>query len=165
MIYDSAGETFVKLEDGLWTVIAVNEGFSQGFPASPVFAAIILKEVLTKLQADLAQRAIKRKSAGDPGDDNSGSLAIILAYVDDCNSLLHHDDVKFFLDRFVQLATPLGAILNTEKSRILTSTSGKLLVNQLLTSNNAAPSHARANHYNNLYPLTPVSSSMENIYQ
>jgi hypothetical protein len=55
-----------------------------------------------------------------------------LAYVDDCNVLLHHEDVLFFLDRFKQLAEPLGAVLNTEKTRILTSTTGSSLVNKLL---------------------------------
>jgi hypothetical protein len=37
LIYDGKGETFVRLENGQWTVILVSEGFSQGCPASPVF--------------------------------------------------------------------------------------------------------------------------------
>ena len=47
LIYDGPGETFVKLEDGSWTVITVNEGFSQGCHASPTFAAIVLNDILT----------------------------------------------------------------------------------------------------------------------
>jgi hypothetical protein len=136
LIYDGVGETFVKLEDGSWTVIAVQEGFSQGCPASPVFAAIVLNEILTQLHKELALRAALRKSRGDTGDDNDGTLALILAYVDDCNILLHLDDVKFFLDRFVQLASPLGAVLNTEKTRILTATNGTPVTTTLLTSSN-----------------------------
>ncbi|KAL7502262.1 hypothetical protein ACHAXN_000775, partial [Cyclotella atomus] len=134
LIYDGVGETFVKLEDGTWTVIAVNEGFSQGCPASSVFAAIVLNEILTQLHKDFALRAAPRKSTSAPGDDNDGTLALTLAYVDDCNSLLHLNDVKFFLDRFVQLASPLGAILNTEKTRILTATNGTPVTRTLLTS-------------------------------
>jgi hypothetical protein len=30
LIYDGSGETFVRLEDGEWRIIAVTEGFSQG---------------------------------------------------------------------------------------------------------------------------------------
>jgi hypothetical protein len=135
LIYDGPGETFVRLEDGTWTVIAVNEGFSQGCPASPVFAAIVLNEILTQLQTELNLRAQERKLKGDFSDDKHGCIAIILAYVDDCNILLHHDDVLFFLERFVALATPLGAILNTEKTRILTTTTGSSLVDAFLNSN------------------------------
>lgn len=48
-----------------------------------------------------------------------------MGYVDDVNILLHHVDVKFFVDCFVELATPLGARLNTLKTRIMTSTNGE----------------------------------------
>jgi hypothetical protein len=51
-----------------------------------------------------------------------------MAYVDDVNSILHHSDIQFFLDRFHDLGSPLGAILNTEKTRILTTTSGQSVV-------------------------------------
>jgi hypothetical protein len=45
-----------------------------------------------------------------------------MAYVDDVNSILHHSDTQYFLDRFRELDSPLGAILNTEKTMILTTT-------------------------------------------
>ena len=60
LIYESAGETFVRLEDGTWTVILVQEGFSQGCPASPVFAAIVLHEILSVIQKELDSRALSR---------------------------------------------------------------------------------------------------------
>ena len=135
LIYEEAGETFVKLEDGDWTIISVEEGFTQGCPVSPVFAAIVLNEILDKIQQELNQRASIRVSNGELGDDGFGTLGIILAYVDDVNSLLSHDDATYFLQRFVELATPLGAILNTEKTRILTSTSGSSIVDKLIGSN------------------------------
>ncbi|KAL7514799.1 hypothetical protein ACHAXN_012120 [Cyclotella atomus] len=135
LIYDSAGETFVKVKDGTWTIIPVHKDFSQGCPASPVFAAVFNK-ILTQLQQDLDARAALCKSKGDSGDNASGTRALTLAYVDNCNSLMHPNDVKFFLDCFVVLASPLGAILNTEKTCILTSTSGQPLTTRLLNNTN-----------------------------
>ncbi|KAL7505139.1 hypothetical protein ACHAXN_004892 [Cyclotella atomus] len=128
LIYDSPGETFVRLENGEWCIIAVTEGFSQGYPASPVFAALVLHDILSKIQPELENRAAQRKAAGDLGDDGLGSKGFSLAYVDDLNAVLHHQDVDFFLRRFKALGEPLGAILNTEKMRIMTSTTGTSLV-------------------------------------
>jgi hypothetical protein len=46
--------------------------------------------------------------------------------------MLHHDDVEYFLQRFEDLATtPLGAILNKEKTHIMTTTTGESLIPQL----------------------------------
>jgi hypothetical protein len=123
LIYDGAGETFVRLENGEWTVIPVTEGFSQGCPASPVFAALVLHDILSKIQPELQARAEQRKANGDPGDDKFGSIGFSIGYVDDVNAMLHHLDVDFFLKRFVELGKPLGAILNTDKTRIMTTAS------------------------------------------
>ena len=128
LIYDGKGETFVQKEAGTWVIIDVTEGFSQGCPASPVFAAIVLHDILSKIQPLLKQRAAHQALNGDKGDDNLGSLGFILGYVDDVNCMLHHDDVEFFLQQFELLATPLGAILNTEKTRIMTTTTGESIL-------------------------------------
>jgi hypothetical protein len=124
VIYEGSGQTFVRLENGEWEIISVTEGFTQGCPISPVFAAIVLNDILSTIQKELNLRAEQRRINGEPGDDNLGTLGITLAYVDDCNVLLHHEDVLFFLDCFKQLVEPLGAVLNTEKTRILTTTTG-----------------------------------------
>ena len=55
-----------------------------------------------------------------------------MAYVDDVNTLIHHKDIEYFISRFIQLATPLNAILDTDKTRIMTSCSGSSLVQKLL---------------------------------
>ena len=55
LIYDGAGETWVKMENGTWKVIPVQEGFAQGCPASPVFAALVLNDILSKIQSELDQ--------------------------------------------------------------------------------------------------------------
>ena len=47
-----------------------------------------------------------------------------MTYVDDCNALIPLQDVKTFLELFEKYGGPLGAQLNTEKTRILTSTKG-----------------------------------------
>jgi hypothetical protein len=36
----------------------------------------------------------------DLGDDGYGSIGFSLAYVDEVNAMLHHQDVDFFLNRF-----------------------------------------------------------------
>jgi hypothetical protein len=72
LIYDGNGETFVRLENGEWTVIPVEEGFSQGCPASPVFAALVLHDILSTIQPELERRAAQRKALGDNGDDGLG---------------------------------------------------------------------------------------------
>ena len=131
LIYDGEGETFVKLENGDWSIIPVCEGFSQGCPASPVFAALVLNTIIRKIYPELEARARQRLANGDKGDDGLGGLAILMAYVDDVNSVIYHDDIEFFLRRFTELATPLGAVLNTDKTRILTSTTGTPLTETL----------------------------------
>eukprot|EP00956_Cyclotella_meneghiniana_P041000 scaffold211404_cov36-Cyclotella_meneghiniana.AAC.3 len=134
MLYEENGETYVRMGDGSWAVIDVEEGFSQGCPLSPVFAALVLNSILTKLQPQLEARAKARAAAGDKGDDGHGGVGLVMAYVDDVNALLHHDDVHWFLKEFVKLATPRGGVLNTFKTRILTSTSGVSLTDRMAQS-------------------------------
>ncbi|KAL7506690.1 hypothetical protein ACHAXN_003926 [Cyclotella atomus] len=82
----------------------------------------MLHDILSKIQPKLEQRAAHRALNNDKCNYNLGSLGFIIGYVDDVNCMLHHDDVEFFLERFEQLATPLGAVLNKEKTRIMTTT-------------------------------------------
>ena len=58
-----------------------------------------------------------------------------MAYVDDVNCLLPIQDVKPFLDSFKRHGEPLGAVMNTGKTRILTSTHNTSTVAKLLASN------------------------------
>ncbi|KAL7506944.1 hypothetical protein ACHAXN_009287 [Cyclotella atomus] len=98
--------------------------------------AIVLHDILSQIQPELENRATQRKAAGDLGDDGNGSTGFSLAYVDDVNAVLHHQDVEYFLERFKTLGEPLGAILNTDKTRILTTTTGKSLVEHLKNHQN-----------------------------
>ena len=57
-----------------------------------------------------------------------------MAYVDDVNALIPTCDVELYLQLFKKYGTPLGAVLNTEKTRILTSTNNKSTIGRLLAS-------------------------------
>jgi hypothetical protein len=56
--------------------------------------------------------------------------------VEDVNALLHHQDVDYFLNRFKTLGEPLGTILNSDKTRIMTTTTGTSLVEWLKNCHN-----------------------------
>ena len=101
MLYEEDGETYVRMGDGSWAIIPVTEGFSQGCPLSPVFAALVLNAIIKTIHPELEARAKARLRRGDKGDDGRGSVALLMAYVDDVNILLHHEDVHWFLNRFV----------------------------------------------------------------
>ena len=58
LLYETEGATGVKMADGSWTYIPVREGFSKGCPMSPIFAAMVLGEILKKL--DQILQAIKK---------------------------------------------------------------------------------------------------------
>ena len=76
MLYEEDGETYVRMGDGSWSVIDVTEGFSQGCPLSPVFAALVLNSILRQLQPQLEARAKSRLARGDKGDDGKGSIGL-----------------------------------------------------------------------------------------
>ena len=54
-----------------------------------------------------------------------------MAYVDDVNCLLPLEDIEFFLEKFNEYGRKYGAIMNSEKTRILTSTSGDSIIKLL----------------------------------
>lgn len=144
-LYEDFGRQCLRREDGSWEVIEVQEGFSQGCPASPIFAALVLTSILTKINRDLSLDALTRFNNGNKHDDGQGGKPIILGYVDDVNVLLPIEDVeKFFLlfrlygsgiDQQGNRVSPgLGAVLNTEKTRIMTTTTNKSVRDRLLYS-------------------------------
>ncbi|KAL7529651.1 hypothetical protein ACHAXR_003079, partial [Thalassiosira sp. AJA248-18] len=132
-LYATPGKSCVKMSDGDWEDIVVSKGFSQGCPLSPILAAIVLNYILKQVDTILQARAKSRPAANS--DDGLGGLAIILAYVDDANFLVPLDDVEPLLRAFQSVAEPLGTIMNTAKTHILTSTSGTSILPQLLVSN------------------------------
>ena len=100
MLYQEEVRTLVRKDDGTWAEIPVRKGFSQGYPASPLFVALILNYILHKVNNDLITTATHRKLNGQKMDDNKGGIPLILFYVDDCNTLVPNCDVELFLDLF-----------------------------------------------------------------
>ena len=139
-LYAQPGKTCVKLDDGEWEEIPVCEGFSQGCPLSPILAAIVLNFILKKVDAILGARAATRNKPNS--DDKLGGLALILAYVDDANFLVPLEDVKPLLDAFKEVAEPLGCDMNTEKTRIFTTTTGESILPALTLKRANPTTHA-----------------------
>ena len=81
----------------------------------PIFAAIILVYILTKIEKELHVLANRRLRSNTPLDDRKGGLPVIMAYVDDVNCLLPLKDSGFFLEKFNEYGRKFGAIMNSEK--------------------------------------------------
>jgi hypothetical protein len=107
-----------------WDCFLQTEGFAQGCPLSPLFASLVLTEVLRPLQQELALRATTRFRQGFQGDDLQGSCAATSAYFDDSNSAVAFEDSYFYLTHFMALGKPHGILVSLDKSLILTSTMG-----------------------------------------
>jgi len=110
--------------DGKWKYFLQEEGLPQGCPFSPVFAALVLHTIIEKLDKKLRHRAQTRKLKKILLDDKEGGITNLLAYVDDLNAVVPHEDCLFFCTQFKKLANALGLRLNNEKSKILTSITG-----------------------------------------
>ncbi len=134
-LYAEEGQSCVKLDDGTWESIPVKEGFSQGCPLSPILAAVVLNYILKKVDAKL--RTLSSARSKPKSDDNLGGLALILAYVDDANFLVPLEDVLPLLEAFDEVAKPLGCDMNTEKTRIMTSTTGQSILGRLKKADKA----------------------------
>ena len=119
------------LPNGGWQFFEQEEGLPQGCPFSPVFAALVLHTIIQPIDKMLRKRAATRLKNKITGDDNKGGITNLLAYVDDLNCVIPHEDVYFFCNTFQKLATQIGLRLNEKKSVILTTTSGKSVLQYL----------------------------------
>ena len=81
------------------------------------------------------------KKLGLSSDDDQGCIPIVTGYMDDIDAIVHIEDAAFFVYHFKCLGLPLGAVLNQEKSRVMTSTNGHKLTNLLKVSDDP---HLRA---------------------
>jgi hypothetical protein len=122
MLYNEFGEVWLFMADGSWSMIEMLEGTNQGCSLSSTLAALVLHHVIAPIAELLHQRAATRLAQGNPGDDGLGGVSIPMGYVDDKNICLYVEDVWFFLTEFKRCAQPCGMFLNTNKTRILTST-------------------------------------------
>lgn len=91
LLYDTANACWYRTPDSDWSVFSQHEGFAQGCPLSPVFAALVLNLVLPQLNRELDARTSAR---GLPRTDS-------LSYLDDTGIFLP------FRRHFLLLGTPL----------------------------------------------------------
>ena len=131
LFYEDAANINLRWDDGSWRAISMLEGLNQGCPLSSIFAALVLNEVLVPLDQLMTARAEARVARGDYGDDNHGSKTVQEGYVDDLFASLAHEDVLFYIDKFNELARPLGLFINPYKTRILTSCNGQSIIPDL----------------------------------
>ena len=124
LFYAEDGEVWLRMQDGDWSTIAMEEGTNQGCPLSSTIAALVLHVVIQPIAIKLRDRAAQRLRNGDPGDDGLGGISDPMGYVDDMNVVTYLPDVLFFLQEFKRRAAPKGLWLNSSKTRLLTSTSG-----------------------------------------
>ena len=114
LLYDDANACWFLTPDSMWSSFHQFEGFAQGCPLSPVFAALGRHLILPDINADIAARTTARRLR------RSDSLS----YHDDTNHFLRHLDLMYYMLRFNDLGKPHGIRLSYEKTHILTSTTG-----------------------------------------
>jgi hypothetical protein len=102
----------------------MEEGVSQGCPLSPIFASLVVVQLLQPLDTLLKSCAAACLLNSHPGDDGKGSITHLLGYVDDVSTCIPLVNLKFLCDNFASIGAPLGCFVNPMKTRILTSTSG-----------------------------------------
>jgi len=56
----------------------------EGCPFAALLAWLVLHDVLTPMRKELKRRALVQKQTQGHDDDDQGSLAIIMSYIDDC---------------------------------------------------------------------------------
>ncbi len=106
----------------------MKEGVNQGCPLSPIFATLVLHRVLKPVAEQLQLRAKSRVQNNNLGDDGHGSLAHLLAYMDNISTTVAYEDVEFFCTEIDRLGAPRGCFVNPMKTRILTSCSGESII-------------------------------------
>ena len=131
LLYDTDGTVHYKWNQTKWKQLEMEDGVSQGCPLSPIFATLVLHRILQPLDTALKERAKARLQQGNPGDDGFGSIAHLLAYMDDISSTVAHEDIEFFCNEIERLGVSRGCIVNPQKTRILTSCSGESILNRL----------------------------------
>jgi hypothetical protein len=90
LFYKHAGTVHHKWTNGTWCTLFMEEGVSQGCPLSPIFASLVVANLLQPPDIELRKRATTRLLNGNPGNNSFGSITHLLGYIDDvsaCNPL------------------------------------------------------------------------------
>ena len=98
---------------------------------SPIIVGIVLNHILQKLDKLMLERAHERHrqylELVLSSDGGQGCIPIVMGYMDDINAIVHIEDAAFFMYHFKRLGLPLGAVLNQEKTRVMTFKNGHKL--------------------------------------
>jgi hypothetical protein len=98
LFYEQAGTVHHKWVDGTWRTLLMEEGVSQGCPLSPMFASLVVANLLQPLDIKLYERAATCLQNGDPGDDGFGGITHLLGNVNDVSACDSFTDLQFLCD-------------------------------------------------------------------
>jgi len=124
VLYYEDTKCWYRQPDGRRNFILRKESSSQGCPFAAFLACLVLDDIIKKIDNELHVRATSRKNTNCISDDGLGTRAIVMSYIDGTTVSIGFEDLKFFLDRFNELGTPLGCVLKPQKCQIMTSTNG-----------------------------------------
>ena len=123
LLYGGPGTVDHCWADGSWRSIEMSEGVNQECPLSVISTVLVVDRVLHPLDALLQQQANDRVLSGDNGDDGHMVQSLIsLGGLTTAGVPLV--GLKFFCDKFSELAVPLGLKLNPFKTQIFKSCNG-----------------------------------------
>jgi hypothetical protein len=74
LFYSNPNTVHHKCSDGTWRRLLMEEGVTQGYSLSPLFASFVVACLLEPIDALLCAQAAKRLASGDLGDDEYGSI-------------------------------------------------------------------------------------------
>jgi hypothetical protein len=98
LFYKHAGTVHHLWADGTWCTLLMEEGVSQGCPLSPIFASLVIANLLQPLDIELCKRATTWLLNGNPGNDGFGGITHLLGYVDDVSACILLADLQFLCD-------------------------------------------------------------------
>ena len=110
---------YYQLPNGGWDYFGQHEGLPQGCSFSLIFTALVPNKIISKLDEKLRKRAKERKHKAILFDDKEGGLTNLLAYVDDLNVVVPHEDCLFICQELKRLADEIGLQINPEKLKSL----------------------------------------------
>jgi hypothetical protein len=112
LFYEHARTAHYKWADGTWCTLLMEEGISQGCPLSPIFASLVVANLLQPLDIKLCKRATTHLLNGDPGNDDWGGIMHLLGYIDNVSACVPLADVQFLCNQFATIGAPLGCFVN-----------------------------------------------------
>eukprot|EP00957_Ditylum_brightwellii_P064047 4858673-Ditylum_brightwellii.AAC.1 len=124
-LYRWANKVHVRKEDGTLETFLQFEGFALGCPLSGVFSALVLGEVLKHLNEGQSDCSLH---AANPQDDVDDLISKLLAFIDDTNAVVPHQDVAWIFYEIRTIDITFGCQSSKKKTKILTTITGSSLL-------------------------------------